>query len=99
MQCRCIAPRGSSALSGKPARIWQGASGMADDLTQLRPGQRRWVDMHPDVELAPAPGRFPIHLSARLTVVAMVPVDGEVVLGFFLDGEFVHVVDEPAGEA
>lgn len=52
-----------------------------------------------DLELTPAPGRYPFRLSDRWIVVALVPLPGVVVLGFFLDGELVQVIDEPGGEA
>lgn len=52
-----------------------------------------------DLDLSPAPGRYPFRLSERLLVVVL-DIAGELaVLGFFLDGELVHLVDEPAGEA
>ena len=44
-----------------------------------------------DLELVPR--RYP--LSDRWTLVALVPVSGVVVLGLFLDGELVKLVDDP----
>jgi hypothetical protein len=51
-----------------------------------------------DLDLAPAPGRHLIRLSDRWHVVALEPIDGVLVLGIFLPGELVQVIDEPAGE-
>ena len=45
------------------------------------------------------PGRHPIGLSPRWTIVVLEPVFGLVALGVFLDGELLYVIDEPAGEA
>jgi len=46
-----------------------------------------------DPTLSPAPGRIPVCLSPRLTVVVLEPVPGVVVLGYFVDGELVYVDD------
>ena len=46
-----------------------------------------------DLELAP--GRYPIPRSNRWTLVVLVPVFGVVVLGLFLDGEIVELIDDP----
>lgn len=49
------------------------------------------------------PGRLQrgnvIRLSRRWKVVVDQPFPGVVLLGFFLDGELLYVIDEPAGEA
>ena len=42
-----------------------------------------------------APGRYPFPLSDRWILVVLVPVPGVVVLGLFLDGEIVELVDDP----
>lgn len=41
---------------------------------------------HLDLDTAPAPRRFPFCLSERCSVVALLPVLGVVILGFFLNG-------------
>ncbi len=46
-----------------------------------------------DLELAP--GRYPLPLSDRWILVALVPVPGVIVLGHFLDGALVELVDDP----
>lgn len=51
------------------------------------------------IDLFPTAGRYPLPLTDRWTIVAMVPIDGMVVLGFVLDGEPLYLTDEPAGEA
>ena len=51
------------------------------------------------IDLFPTAGRHPVRLTDRWTGVVLVPVDGVVVLGFFLDGELVCLTDEPAGQA
>jgi hypothetical protein len=51
------------------------------------------------IDLFPTAGRHPVRLTDRWTVVALVPIDGVVVLGFFLDGELLYLTDQPAGEA
>lgn len=53
--------------------------------------------MHLDI--SPAPGRHPIHLTSRWTIAVLEPVPGMVDVGVFLDGELLYVIDEPASEA
>ena len=55
--------------------------------------------MDPTIDLFPTAGRYPLPITDRLTVVALVPIDGMVVLGFFLDGELLYLTDEPTGDA
>ena len=52
-----------------------------------------------ELDLFPTAGRHAVRLSDRWAVVALVPIDGVVVLGFFLDGELLYLTDEPVGEA
>jgi hypothetical protein len=47
------------------------------------------------LDLRPAPGRFPIQLSARWTAVFIEPLPGVLALGLFLDGASVEIVTEP----
>ena len=49
--------------------------------------------------ISPSPPRHPIRLSPRCTIVVLEPVPGLVALGVFLDGDLLHVIDEPTGEA
>lgn len=51
------------------------------------------------IDLFPTAGRHPVRLTDRWIVVALVPIDGEVVLGFLVDGELLYLTDEPVGEA
>lgn len=45
------------------------------------------------------PGKYSISLNEHLTVVVLRPCDGYVVVGFFWDGQLVHLVDQPTGTA
>jgi hypothetical protein len=47
------------------------------------------------MNLEVTPGRYRLPLSDRWTLVALVPVSGVVVLGLFLDGDLVELVDDP----
>ncbi len=47
------------------------------------------------LELASAPGRYLLPLSDRWPLVALAPVPGEIVLGLFLDGALVELVNNP----
>jgi hypothetical protein len=48
-----------------------------------------------DLEIACAPGRYLLPLSDRWLLVALAPVPGVIVLGLFLDGALVELVDDP----
>lgn len=77
-----------------------GSIGSPVDLAQLLRGPRRWTIMsHENPDFRPAPGRFPFALTPRLTVVVLNPVDGEVIVGWFLDGELAKMIEDPIGEA
>jgi hypothetical protein len=52
-----------------------------------------------DLDLLPAPGRFPLHLTDRLAVVVMTPIENVVTVGVFFDGELVRMTEEAIGEA
>lgn len=52
-----------------------------------------------DLDLLPAPGRYPFHITDRLTVVVMHPVEDEVIVGWFFDGEFLRMAERAFGEA
>ena len=64
-------------------------------FTQLHSRWRRWSIMDLTLDLFPTAGRHPVRLTDRWTVVVLVPADGIVVLGFFFNGELLHLVDEP----
>ncbi len=49
----------------------------------------------PLVDLSPAPGRYPFPLSSSWTAVALEPLAGLFVVGLFLDGDLVELVDDP----
>ena len=51
-----------------------------------------------DLDLLPAPGRYPFQLSDRLAVVILEPVPDVVIVGFFFDGELVRMIEDPIGE-
>lgn len=52
------------------------------------------IDLHPD--LSPAPGRVPFDLGGGWTAVILHPIAGIdlAVVGLFLEGELVEVLDE-----
>ncbi len=52
-----------------------------------------------NLDLLPAPGRYPFHLTDRLGVVVMTPIEDVVLVGLLLDGELVRMTEEAAGEA
>jgi hypothetical protein len=52
-----------------------------------------------DLDLLPAPGRYPFHLTDRLAVVVMNPIDDVVVVGYFLDGGLIWMLEDPIGDA
>jgi hypothetical protein len=52
-----------------------------------------------DLDLAAAAGRYPFQITDRLTVVVMQPVEDEVIVAWFFDGELVRILEEAAGEA
>ena len=52
---------------------------------------------HDNLDLLPAPGRYPFQITDRLTVVVMLPV--EVILGWFFDGELLRTAERGIGEA
>lgn len=52
-----------------------------------------------DLDLLPAPGRFPFALTDRLTVVVMNPIDDVVIVGWFLDAQLIRMIEDPIGEA
>jgi hypothetical protein len=45
--------------------------------------------------IAPAPGRTPIRLSRRWTAAVLRPLPALEVVAYFLDGQLVHVDDDP----
>lgn len=51
------------------------------------------------IDLFPTADRYPLPITDRWTVVALVPLDGVLVLGFILDGDLLYLTDEPAGDA
>jgi hypothetical protein len=58
------------------------------------------VDRHfktiDDLDRLPAPVRCPFHLTDRLAVVVMNPIDDVVIVGVFFDGELVRMTEEAA---
>lgn len=72
----------------------------AVDFTQLFPRPRRLSFMTlDDLDLLSAPGRPPVRVTDRWTVVVIVPACGDVVLAFLLDDEVVCPTDKSAGQA
>lgn len=51
-----------------------------------------------DLDLLPAPGRFPFQLTDRVQVVVLEPVPDVVIVGLFFDGELVRMIEEAVGE-
>lgn len=47
-----------------------------------------------DLDLVAAPGRHVFQINDRVTVVALEPLDGVVILGFFFDGQLVRMTEE-----
>ena len=77
-----------------------GALAKTREFTQPRRALRRLMVMTlSDLDLLPAPGRFPFQLTDRLAVVVMTPIEDVVIVGLFFDGELVRMTEEPAGEA
>ena len=52
-----------------------------------------------DLDSLPAPGRYSFHLTDRLTVVVMVPIDDVVIFGLFFEKRLIRMTREPAGKA
>jgi hypothetical protein len=52
-----------------------------------------------DLDLLPAPGRFPFQLTDRLAVIVLEPVPDVVIVGLFFDGQLLRMTEELAGEA
>jgi hypothetical protein len=52
-----------------------------------------------DLDLIDARGRYPFQITDRLAVVVLHPVDGEVIVGVFLDDELLRMIEDPIGEA
>jgi hypothetical protein len=59
--------------------------------------RRRGIGPALQHQLGATPGRCPIYLSPRWTIVVLETVPS-VVLGVFLDSELLYMIDEPAGE-